>query len=91
MDISELNKYKVDHQFLLMGENPLPNYIATISLLNNNGTAYLVHTKRTELQAQRLKQVLAQSNQFNAACLIDLGDRQADAHYIMGKTITLCQ
>jgi hypothetical protein len=87
MDISELNKYKVDHQFLLMGENPLPNYIATISLLNHNGTAYLVHTKRTKLQAQRLKQVLAQSNQFNAACLIDLGDRQADAHYIWEKLL----
>lgn len=87
MTNTELDKYKVDHLFLLMGENPLPNYIATIALLNQNGIAYLVHTKLTTLQAQRLQQVLAQSNQFNPACLIDLGDRQADAHYIWGKLI----
>ncbi|MFN5752720.1 MAG: DUF1887 domain-containing protein, partial [Pseudanabaena sp.] len=87
MNISELDNYKVDHLFLLMGENPLPNYIATISLLNHYGTAYLVHTKRTKLQAQRLQQVLAQLNEFNVACLIDLGDRQADAHYIWEKLL----
>ncbi len=85
MTNTELDKYKVDRLFLLMGENPLPNYIATIALLNKNGIAYLVHTKRTTIQAQRLQQVLAQSNQFNTACLIDLGDRQADAHYIWEK------
>jgi len=82
---SELEPYKVDYLFLLMGDNPLPNYIAAISLLKSKGTAFLVHTARTKLQAQRLEKVLVQTKPFHSAYLIDLGDRQADAYGIGGK------
>lgn len=80
--MAKIEDYKVNHLFLLMGENPLPNYIAALSLLNKDCTAYLVHTDRTKLQAQRLQQVIAEDNYFKEPRLVDLGDRQADAHYI---------
>ncbi|MBD2139035.1 DUF1887 family protein [Anabaena sp. FACHB-1237] len=50
--------YKVDHLFLLIGENPLPNYVAAMKLLNKGGTAYLVHTNQTKSQKDRLTQAL---------------------------------
>lgn len=32
MTTSEFDNYKVDHLFLLIGENPLPNYVAARTL-----------------------------------------------------------
>jgi hypothetical protein len=84
---SSLDDFQVNHLFLLMGENPLPNYIAASSLLKKGGTGYLVHTTRSKLQAQRLQMALAQTEQFKAALLIDLSDRQADA-YCIGKKLS---
>jgi len=43
---------------LLIGENPLPNYVAAKLLLNDGGTAYLEHTADTVEQAKRLKNIL---------------------------------
>jgi hypothetical protein len=56
MNIPE--NYKVDHLFLLVGENPLPNYVAARLLLNDKGTIYLVHTTGTVKQAERLRNIL---------------------------------
>lgn len=42
------DKYKVDHLFLLMGRNPLPNYVAAKLLLKPGGTLYLVHSEGPE-------------------------------------------
>ena len=47
--------HKTKHLFLLIGENPLPNYVATMKLLDKGGTAYLVHTNQTFSQKERLK------------------------------------
>jgi Domain of unknown function (DUF1887) len=47
--------YKVDHLFLLIGENPLPNYVAARTLLKDGGTVYLVFTDNTIFQKDRLK------------------------------------
>ena len=47
--------HKTKHLFLLIGENPLPNYVATMKLLDKGGTAYLVHTNQTVSQQERLK------------------------------------
>ena len=80
--MSEIKDYQSDRLFLLMGENPLPNYIAAISLLKPQGTAFLIHTERTQLQAQRLQTVLAVTKRFQSASLIDLGNKQADAYCI---------
>ena len=58
MSTSEFDKYKVDHLFLLVGENPLPNYVAAKTLLAEGGKPYLVFTEHTQKPAERLKDVL---------------------------------
>jgi hypothetical protein len=45
----------VDHLFLLVGQNPLPNYVAARTLLNEGGTVYLVFTTETKTQKNSLK------------------------------------
>lgn len=47
--------HQVDHLFLLVGENPLPNYVAARTLLRQGGKAYLVFTNQTKPQKERLK------------------------------------
>ena len=64
MSTSEFDKYKVDHLFLLIGENPLPNYVAAKTLLAEDGKPYLVFTEHTQKPAERLKDAL------------DLGDNE---------------
>jgi hypothetical protein len=43
--MSELAAYQTKHLFLLMGKNPLPNYVAAHLLLKTGGTLYLVHSE----------------------------------------------
>jgi hypothetical protein len=66
MNTSEFDKHKVDHLFLLIGENPLPNYVAAKTLLVEGGKPYLVFTEHTQKPAERLKDVLD----------LDLSDKQ---------------
>gem|GEM_PF-216058 len=83
MNTSELNKYKVDHLFLLIGENPLPNYVAARLLLNKGGTPYLVYSKGTKDPAERLQTIL--SNEpigLKTAQLVPLNDYESDAYHI---------
>jgi len=83
MTTSELENYKVDHLFLLIGENPLPNYVAAKLLLNESGTAYLVHTRDTKERATRLQSILLKKEiNLKAVELRSLGDYESDAHYI---------
>lgn len=58
MSASELDNFKVDHLFLLIGENPLPNYVAAKTLLKEAGKAYLVFTEHTEKPTERLMEEL---------------------------------
>lgn len=51
-------EYRVDHLFLLIGTNPLPNYVAARLLVNPEGTVYLVHSEDTESAAVRLGDLL---------------------------------
>ncbi|NJR18401.1 MAG: DUF1887 family protein [Calothrix sp. CSU_2_0] len=82
MSTSEFDKYKVDHLFLLIGENPLPNYVAANLLLKEGGTAYLVHTTDTEKSAKRLKTEL---NGFKDVEMRSLGNYESDAFHIQKK------
>jgi hypothetical protein len=74
--------YQVDHLFLLMGENPLPNCVAAIVLLKTGGTPYLVHTTYTQIQAERLAAILNEVPHLKPAQLINLGNHQGDAYAI---------
>jgi hypothetical protein len=77
-----LQAYQVDHLFLLMGENALPNCVAALTLLKPNGTAYLIHTTFTRTQADRLVDILGDRSDLKPAKLIDLGEAQAEASVI---------
>lgn len=82
MNQSKLEDYQVDHLFLLMGGNALPNYVAARTLLKPNGKAYLVHTCFSELQALRIEQLLSDVPDLQPAMLINLQDKQAEASVI---------
>ncbi|MFN5729311.1 MAG: DUF1887 domain-containing protein, partial [Pseudanabaena sp.] len=86
MTNTELDKYKVDHLFLLIGENPLPNYVAAHLLLNKGGTLYLVHTTGTSGQAIRLKNILqSEVSVCKTAEPISLGEYDSDAFHIQDE------
>jgi hypothetical protein len=86
MPNSELDKYKVDRLFLLIGENPLPNYVAAHLLLKTGGTPYLVHTTGTFEQANRLKNILqSERSVCKTAELISLGEYESDAFHIQDE------
>ncbi|NEP56069.1 MAG: DUF1887 family protein [Symploca sp. SIO2G7] len=83
MSTSEFDKYKVEHLFLLIGENPLPNYVAAMLLLKEGGTPYLVYTTHTEKQAKRLQTILKdESIGLKAVQLVPLQDYESDAFHI---------
>jgi len=83
MSTSEFDKYKVDHLFLLVGENPLPNYVAARLLLNQGGTPYLVYTTGTDKPAQRLQKILSSEPiGLKTAQLVPLNNGEADAYQI---------
>ena len=79
MSTYSLEKYKVDNLFLLVGENPLPNYVAAKLLLNKGGTVYLIHTANTADEAKRLKKVFG--DEFKVE-LRTLNHYESDAYYI---------
>ncbi len=76
---------QVDHLFLLVGENPLPNAIAILMLLAAKGIAYFIHTDRTRPQAQRLTEVLEMLGQSQTAQTIDLGPAHAEPQNIRNQ------
>ncbi|MEA5554341.1 hypothetical protein VB713_25745 [Anabaena cylindrica UHCC 0172] len=78
MTTSELDKYKVDHLFLLIGENPLPNYVAAKTLLREGGKPYLVFSEGTEKPAERLKEILGLSDRET----VSLDNNESNAYEI---------
>ncbi|BAZ48033.1 hypothetical protein NIES4103_06380 [Nostoc sp. NIES-4103] len=75
MSTSEFDKYKVDHLFLLVGENPLPNYVAAKLLLKEGGKPYLVFSEGTEKPAERLQEALDLSD--NETVFLDNNESNA--------------
>ncbi|MEG4228545.1 DUF1887 family CARF protein [Microcoleus sp. N9_B2] len=83
MSTSKFDKHKVDHLFLLIGENPLPNYVAARLLLKQGGTPYLVYTTGTEKPAKRLQTILSSEPiGLKPAQLVSLNDYESDAYHI---------
>jgi hypothetical protein len=80
---SELDNHKVDHLFLLIGENPLPNYVAARLMLKEDGTVYMVHTTKTFTRFQLLEKQL---KKFNIKVIpVSLGNAEADGYAIRKK------
>lgn len=42
--VDHLNAYKTEHLFLLVGTNPLPNYVAALLLAKGEGKIILLHS-----------------------------------------------
>ncbi|MBW4505458.1 MAG: hypothetical protein KME64_02945 [Scytonematopsis contorta HA4267-MV1] len=78
MNISGFEKYTVDHLFLLVGENPLPNYVAAKTLLAEGGKPYLVYSEHTQKPMERLKDILELSDNE----LVPLDNNQSNAYEI---------
>ncbi len=49
-----LDDWRTQHLFLLIGGNPLPNYVAGSLLLSTEGTLHLVHSPDTREMADRI-------------------------------------
>lgn len=81
MKIFDFNNHKVDHLFLLIGENPLPNYVAAKLLLAKGGTPHFIYTTNTEETAKRLATIL-QNESLKPAKLRSLEDGESDAFLI---------
>ncbi|MEY3868807.1 MAG: hypothetical protein RLZZ338_2698 [Cyanobacteriota bacterium] len=70
--------HQVDHLFLLVGENPLPNYVAAKTLLREGGKPYLVYSQHTFEAYKRLKEVLGLTEEEK----IELWNNEANAFEI---------
>lgn len=86
-----LQPYQVDHLFLLIGGNALPNCVAALGLLKPSGAAYLIHTQFSKTQADRIADILHDRPDLKPAQLIDLGDAQADAFAIRQQVQPIAQ
>ncbi len=71
--------YRTENLFLLVGENPLPNYVAARLLLKDGGCLYLVHSPGSGEIAQRLARHL----QIPNTCTIEVDE--FDAEELGGK------
>ena len=59
--INSLAEYKTDYLFLLVGTNPLPNFVASLLLAKTNGKIILLHSggqRGTGRIAENLKRVI---------------------------------
>ncbi len=72
--IERLKPYQTDNLILLVGTNPLPNYVAARLLLKPNGKIHLVCSSDTESIAGRLERQFARDGlQFERRPLVDEG------------------
>jgi hypothetical protein len=75
--------YQADRLLLLIGENPLPSYVAARTLLNERGTPYLVYSSHTKEQADRVRDLLRERSPTLQPCqYIALSDYESDGYYI---------
>jgi hypothetical protein len=56
--MSNIERYQTDNLFLLVGTNPLPNYVAAKVLWNGKGQVFFLVTSDTNDVAQRIQRLL---------------------------------
>lgn len=85
--MSNLDEYKVEHLLLMVGENPLPNYVAALTLLKDGGKVYLVFTEHTKAQKNCLLQQLQERKKLGIAKidLIDLAKYESNSYHIRDR------
>jgi hypothetical protein len=75
--LADLAKCRTDALFLLVGSNPLPNYVAARLLLNDGGMLYLVHSKGLEGSGEVAQRLAMQLRQYQP-CLVDVDRLNSD-------------
>lgn len=68
------DRYKSDRLFLLVGTNPLPNFVAATLMLKSQGQLYLVHSDKTKAVAERLARYWAENHQQPQFVCVDESD-----------------
>lgn len=80
-----LEEHAVAHLFVLIGENPLPAYVAARTMLKPNGTLYPVYTSHTASVLEHLKKTLdpwLQDGSIGAIKPVALDKDESDAFRI---------
>jgi hypothetical protein len=83
--------HQVDHLFLLVGKNTLPNWVAVTTMLKAGGKAHLIHTDFTEPEAKNLQLALGRQPLPSNAQLINIGNNQGEAFAIRGQLQPIIQ
>jgi hypothetical protein len=93
---ANLDDFKVDHLILLVGGNPLPNYVAARVLAKSGATLHLVVTPKVDSVARRLTETLALpaeapslGSEFSAPQFIQVNE--GDPNDIYGKVHELAK
>lgn len=79
--------YQSDHLFLLVGTNPLPNYVAALLLAKDKGTIHFLHstgTRGTGPVAERLQAIVARQRPQVSVYLHEINE--ADGLRIVQKS-----
>ena len=74
--MNNLQNFQSEHLFLLVGTNPLPNYVAAKLLRKPDAKVYFVHTDETLKIAQRLAELLGLSKETK--CFIPVLESNID-------------
>lgn len=83
MSSTNLKKHKVDRLFLLVGENPLPNYVAAKLLIREGGVVHLVYSTRTKPEYDKLVETLKAEGIKTHP--VPLGKSEADGNEIQNQ------
>ena len=60
--MAKLEDYQCENLFLLVGENPLPNYVAAKMLAKKGTRIYFVYSPETQKYAKRLENKLGSAD-----------------------------
>jgi len=82
-DVSVFEPYQTDILFLLIGSNPLPNFVAALILARANASLFLLHSEKTSKVADRLARRL--TNARSDLNIMLYGINQADGPSIIRK------
>lgn len=85
-----VERHQVAHLYVLIGENPLPAFVAARTLLKPNGTLHPVYTSRTAAVLDRLRECVTNnpnnkwSDERKERCWkpVALNDYETDAYHI---------
>jgi hypothetical protein len=80
--LADLEKFQTDALFVLVGQNPLPNYVAARLLLKKGGRLYLIHSQGPDGSGPVAQRLCAQLRDYRCRLV---GVDPLDSHNIRSK------